>query len=91
MDLGKVREHGLKVEGIELPSIDECKTYLGNNLPENGFVGAFYFNTTGKLGLFQRLFTDPMPGYYLNSDPITVDLLVQVGLQIVFLDLFSDW
>ena len=71
----------LKVDGMELSSIDECKKYLGNNLPNNDFVRAFFFNSTGKIGLFRRFFTDPIPGYYLTTDTIAVDLLVQVGFH----------
>ena len=66
---------------VELPSIDDCKVSLGNNLPEEDFVQAFYFNSTGDIDIFKRLFTDPMPGYYLTTDSIAVDLLVQLGFQ----------
>ena len=76
----------LKLDGIELPSIDECKVLLGNNLPNEGFVQAFYFNSTNR-GIFERLYTDPMPGYYLTTDSIAVDLLVQLGFQKSFLEL----
>ena len=66
---------------MELPSIDDCKVYLGNNLPKEDFVQAFFFNTTGNINIFKRLFTDPMPGYYLTTDSIAVDLLVQLGFH----------
>ena len=78
----------LKLDGIELPSIDDCKVLLGNNLPNEGFVQAFYFNSTNR-DIFERLFTDPMPGYYLTTDSIAVDLLVQLGLKKSFLE-FSE-
>ena len=79
----------LKIDTIELPSIDECKSYLENNLPNNDFVQAFFFNSTGNIGLFRRLFTDPIPGYYLTTDTIAVDLLVQEGFQNHFFSLID--
>ena len=55
---------------------------MADNLPNNDFINAYYWNTTGKYDIFQRWFTDPMPGYILTAEPITVDLLVQAGFQI---------
>ena len=80
-----------KVDGIELSSIDECKLYLQNNLPNNDFVQAFFFNSTGNIGIFRRFFTDPIPGYYLTADTIAVDLLVQMEFQNNLLSLIDTF
>ena len=91
LHLAKDLKIWLKIDGIELPSIDECQLYLENNLPNNDFVQAFFFNSTGNIDVFRRLFTDPIPGYYLTTDTIAVDLLVQVGFQNDFLSLIDSF